>query len=154
MQIWVLLSHKYMRTSSVDINERRFIYKELGEIQRQSTFDTVAVSAFEEGTGLPASPRAASFPIHLSISESESLFELNQAISDKLTFVMKNVGEAPAIGSLASYFKSQMTDDEIALEQERVKERKAREAQIEAFVSEETKEDDEGLASERSALNR
>ena len=30
MQIWILLQHKYLRTSQVNIDERRFLYMEMG----------------------------------------------------------------------------------------------------------------------------
>ncbi len=29
MQIWILLSHKYLRSSSVGIDDRRFLYQDL-----------------------------------------------------------------------------------------------------------------------------
>ena len=29
MQIWILLKHKYLRTSSVGIEDRRFLYQDL-----------------------------------------------------------------------------------------------------------------------------
>lgn len=97
------------------------------------------MSAFETSQR-KSEPQATSFPIHLSMQESESLFELNQAISDKLNFVMKNTSEAPVIGSLAAYFKSQMTEEEIALEKERAEKAKAREAEIDEILSTHTEE--------------
>ena len=89
------------------------------------------MSAFEISPQKPAEQSSKpSYPIHLSISESESLFELNQTINDKLMFVMKNTKEEPVMGSLEAYFKSLMTEEEILEEQRRAEDSKLRQAQI------------------------
>ena len=48
MQIWILLQHKYLRVSHIAILERRFYYKDMGTLKKES--QTNVVSAFEPGT--------------------------------------------------------------------------------------------------------
>lgn len=90
MQIWVLLRHKYLRTSAVEVHERRFQFKPV--IPMAEHLD-------EERTASP-DEELSKYPVYFSEKESESVIELTQAITEKLTHLLRGTTEAPPVGSL------------------------------------------------------
>ena len=101
-----------MRTSSVDIEHRRFIYQ---EPDTKSVHSTI-VSNTTRGDGLKNEDGAAvenenestinvkkeaSFPLYFSQSESESILQITSEIKNKLEFLLRGTSESQAVGVLA-----------------------------------------------------
>ena len=91
MHIWILLRHKYLRTSSVNIDDRRFLFQDLGT--------EVTLSS---GRGENEDLEAKKFPVCFSNKESEPINQMTDEINKKLEFLFRGTTDVPAVGSLAS----------------------------------------------------
>lgn len=97
MQIWILLRHKYLRTSAVGINisERRF--NNLNLLRRESTLSPE----------IEANAIKANYPIYFSEAESEPIKELTSEIGEVLTALFRNTNETAPVGNLGEYLTAQ-----------------------------------------------
>lgn len=96
MQIWILLQHKYFRTSKVDISARRFNFKPRDEIK-----DGNAVSS--DGADHP--PVGQEFPVYFSEAESDPIMEISLEIGKTLQHLFKNTNEVAPVGNVAQYLE-------------------------------------------------
>ena len=88
MRVWILLQHKYLRSSAVNINDRRFLFTDLigGDSGDKDTID---------------SKQSASFPIYFTTNESEEILNMTQDIQNKIEFLTRGTSEAAPVGALA-----------------------------------------------------
>lgn len=102
MHIWILLRHKYFRTASINIENRRFLYNDMGanEEDAQSSPEAKSPEVPEEDGSL-ASKAEGKYPVWFSESESEPILEMTLAIKAKLEFLVRGTTEGPAVGNLA-----------------------------------------------------
>jgi hypothetical protein len=102
MLIWILLKHKYLRTSAVDINARRFIFND-GQSIASSANNTVTDATNE--TKIDEEKKQIveedKFPVYFSAKESEPINKLTKEIMQKVEYLLKGTIDAPAVGNLA-----------------------------------------------------
>ena len=87
MRVWILLQHKYLRTSAVNINDRRFLFTDL------LGGDTVDKESLET--------EQANFPIYFTTNESEEIINMTTDIQNKIEFLTRGTTEAQTIGVLS-----------------------------------------------------
>ena len=114
MMIWVLLRHKYLRTSAVSIKERKWMFKELNQIKQESFIvspftetknaaEEEIRAAAQEAQMLEQADAKPSFPFFFSEGESEPIFEITQKINDMLAALFKTTTESAVVGKLGDY---------------------------------------------------
>ena len=100
MHIWILLKHKYLRTSQVEIDDRRFLYQDLS-----SNLQAMSSDSFKE----ERKAQTASFPIYFTREESEPILTMSENISAKITSLIRGTTESSLVGLL--------TDENISIVQ-------------------------------------
>ena len=102
MQIWILLSHKYLRSSSVGIVDRRFLYQDIGLGSNQGT--TLTSGAGEPDVEPQAEEKkqgVAKMPFFFTASESKDILDMTESINHKLDSLFRGTVDSPAVGNLA-----------------------------------------------------
>ena len=93
MHIWILLRHKYLRNSAINIDDYRFLYQEV-TLKKQETISDTSQTDIKDA-------EEAKFPIYFSTTESEPILRITDEINKKLEFLLRGTVYEPAVGILA-----------------------------------------------------